>query len=235
MKNSFPKRIAIYLGVFVSIIAGIFQIIHFTNDNINQYLVAFLLVLMIFLVVYVVVYYTLNNFIIQKIKPIYKTIRNINVTDKELYKAVENRDFVSDVNNQVLSWALKEKKQIKKLKEQSKFRKEFLGNVSHELKTPIFNIQGYVLTLLDGGLEDPSINRQYLERADKNINRIISIVEDLSIISRNPSSRLGYLTIGLPSGGDANNFPNGKSCQSHGRNITGNTVAVACLLFPAQA
>ena len=63
------------------------------------------------------------------------------------------------------------------------YRKEFMGNVYHELKTPIFNMQGYILTLLDGGLEDESINKVYLKRAEKNINRMISIVEDLESIS----------------------------------------------------
>lgn len=64
------------------------------------------------------------------------------------------------------------------------YRKEFMGNVYHELKTPIFNIQGYILTLLNGGLDDPSINRLYLERCVTNINRMITIVEDLETISR---------------------------------------------------
>ena len=64
------------------------------------------------------------------------------------------------------------------------WRKEFLGNVSHEMKTPIFNLQGLILTLLDGGLEDKSINRLYLERSERSINRLISIVEDLQTISR---------------------------------------------------
>jgi len=76
------------------------------------------------------------------------------------------------------------KQQINALKEAERYRKEFLGNVSHELKTPIFNVQGYVLTLLDGGLEDPDINKKYLQRAENNINRMISIVEDLETISR---------------------------------------------------
>ncbi len=69
------------------------------------------------------------------------------------------------------------------IKDLEGFRKEFMGNVYHELKTPIFNMQGYILTLLDGGLEDKTINRVYLERAEKNINRMISIVEDLESIS----------------------------------------------------
>lgn len=75
------------------------------------------------------------------------------------------------------------KEEVEKLKVDENYRKEFLGNVYHELKTPIFNMQGYILTLLEGGLEDETINRIYLERAEKNINRMISIVEDLESIS----------------------------------------------------
>jgi len=71
-----------------------------------------------------------------------------------------------------------------------KYRKEYLGNVSHELKTPIFNIQGYILTLLDGGIDDSNVNRMYLERAEKSINRMISIVDDLGIISSLESGEL---------------------------------------------
>jgi len=73
--------------------------------------------------------------------------------------------------------------EVERLRGDENYRKEFLGNVYHELKTPIFNMQGYILTLLEGGLEDETINRVYLERAEKNINRMISIVEDLESIS----------------------------------------------------
>ncbi len=76
------------------------------------------------------------------------------------------------------------KKEIAELKANERYRKEFLGNVSHELKTPIFNMQGYILTLLDGGLEDPEINKKYLQRTEQNINRMISVVEDLETISK---------------------------------------------------
>lgn len=74
--------------------------------------------------------------------------------------------------------------EIARLKETEKFRKEYLGNVAHELKTPIFNIQGYISTLLDGGLEDELINRKYLERTEKSIDRLINIVNDLDTISK---------------------------------------------------
>ena len=70
------------------------------------------------------------------------------------------------------------------MKQDENYRREFIGNVSHELKTPIFNIQGYVQTLLDGGLQDDTINMKYLKRADKSVERMINIVEDLEVISR---------------------------------------------------
>lgn len=74
--------------------------------------------------------------------------------------------------------------ELEKLNTLEKYRREYIGNVSHELKTPIFNIQGYVSSLLEGALEDPAVNRHFLEKADKNIDRMINIVMDLQTISR---------------------------------------------------
>jgi two-component system phosphate regulon sensor histidine kinase PhoR len=88
----------------------------------------------------------------------------------------------------------KELEEAEHIKDLESYRKEFMGNVYHELKTPIFNMQGYILTLLDGALEDKAINRVYLERAEKNINRMISIVEDLESISGLES---GVLNLGI--------------------------------------
>jgi two-component system phosphate regulon sensor histidine kinase PhoR len=83
-----------------------------------------------------------------------------------------------------MKYTQKRAKEIKKLRRLERYRSEFLGNVSHELKTPIFNIQGYILTLLEGGLEDPEINREYLERTEKSINRMISIIDDLESMTK---------------------------------------------------
>ena len=86
---------------------------------------------------------------------------------------------VENISEELTAWADTNDKEIARLKETESFRKQYLGNVAHELKTPIFNIQGYISTLLDGGLEDDLINRKYLERAEKSIDRLIDIVNDL--------------------------------------------------------
>lgn len=95
---------------------------------------------------------------------------------------MHDQDFFTVVNKEVSDWANKKTKEIDNLIQLEKYRKEFVGNLSHELKTPIFNIQGYILTLLDGGIEDFLVNKLYLERTEKNVDRMISIVEDLEAI-----------------------------------------------------
>lgn len=95
---------------------------------------------------------------------------------------------VENIGEELTAWADTNDREIARLKEAECFRKQYLGNVAHELKTPIFNIQGYISTLLDGGLEDELINRKYLERAEKSIDRLINIVNDLDTISKLESS-----------------------------------------------
>jgi two-component system phosphate regulon sensor histidine kinase PhoR len=124
-----------------------------------------------------------QRYIGERIRTLYRLITN---------RKFENDDFVTSINEDVFSqletdsekWAEGQKEQIKELKEQEEFRREFLGNLAHELKTPVFSIQGYVLTLLEGGLEDENVNREFLERALNGVDRISAILEDLDEISK---------------------------------------------------
>lgn len=137
---------------------------------------------------WITIYLSVTTFISEKIRIIYKTIRTSKLprgTDKAFTKS-----SLDLVNQEVMEWSENKKKEIDELKKMAQYRRDFLGNVSHELKTPIFNIQGYVLTLLDGGLEDPAINKQFLERTEKSINRMIALVEDLEKISQLESGEL---------------------------------------------
>ncbi len=134
--------------------------------------------------VFVIVRISFSLFIEKKIDPIYRTVHSFTMPGKGLRKKTDRRDLITDLNQEVQVWADNQSREINKLRQLEKYRKDFLGNVSHELKTPIFNIQGYILTLLDGGMEDESINRLYLKRAERSANRLISIVEDLDSIAR---------------------------------------------------
>lgn len=124
------------------------------------------------------------RFVERNIRPIFKILQSYTMSPQKLRETIDKGDIVSDLNREVKVWADNQTEEIKKLKRLEKYRKDFLGNVSHELKTPIFNIQGYLLTLLDGGMEDASVNKLYLKRAEKSTNRLISIVEDLDSIAR---------------------------------------------------
>lgn len=144
-----------------------------------------------FAVSYLLIQYIINKFIYDKIRLIYKNIHDLkSPKNKRKEKMHHSADIMSKASEDVAAWASDKKKEIDDLKQLEAYRREFLGNVSHELKTPIFNIQGYVLTLLDGGLDDPAVNRTYLLRTEQSINRMISIVDDLETISRLESGQI---------------------------------------------
>lgn len=183
MRQYSPRQVAILISTAAAIVVS--GILLFTiHNNIDIIFIIITVILTVFIVTYIVSYYLINNLILKKIYPIYESIFDLNIKEKDLKKRFEDKDIVEEVTNDAFNWANRKSKEIKKLRKLEKYRKEFLGNVSHELKTPIFNIQGYILTLLDGGIEDKDINNEYLHRAEKNINRMISIVEDLEKISK---------------------------------------------------
>ncbi|OFX25848.1 MAG: two-component sensor histidine kinase [Bacteroidetes bacterium GWA2_31_9] len=145
-------------------------------------------------IVFVCIYITSNTlisrFIVSKVVPLYKTILNKDLTVANLSESINEKELLSNTKDLVNDLNSNQLKEISDLKKLEVYRREFIGNVSHELKTPIFNIQGYILTLLEGGLEDPTINLKYLERTEKSINRLITIVDDLEAISRLESGEL---------------------------------------------
>ena len=190
MQSTSPKSLAIIVAVITSIIAVGACIFFEIYRDTDIYITVMFVGLLVFFAVFLIIYYSLNSFIFEKIKPIYKTIHNINFSEGQLKRDLEEKDIIQDVQNDVLVWAKRKTREIAQLRQLEKYRREFLGNVSHELKTPIFNIQGYVLTLLDGALYDESVNQLYLERTEKSVNRLISIVNDLESISRLESGEL---------------------------------------------
>ncbi len=192
MRTPTPRQMAVNISLIAAIISTLVLLLLFFTNTSTSVLPLIFGILFIFIAVYIAVYYMLNSFIFEKINPIYKTIHNKNIPEKELRRNLEekDKDIVKDVNDEVIDWAKNKTKEIAQLKQMAKYRKEYVGNVSHELKTPIFNIQGYVLTLLDGAIDDPNINKKYLKKTEKSINRMITIVEDLEAISKLESGEL---------------------------------------------
>ena len=142
-----------------------------------------LLALGMWLVVALFSLFVISKYVAYKLKPIYSIVLSRNVKTREILSEMKDK-HVENISEELNEWADSNEQEITRLKEPEKFRKQYLGNVAHELKTPIFNIQGYITTLLDGGLEDELINRKYLERAEKSIDRLINIVSDLDTISK---------------------------------------------------
>lgn len=192
MKTLSHKQISIYIASLGAIVAGIGILASFFTDPFHNWALAVSLSLLVFIVLYIFSYYLIRNFIIQKISPVYKVINTAKQTalDKIKDELNDNINIIDNVSADVEKWASIQVKEIENLRRLEKYRKEYIGDVSHELKTPIFSIQGYILTLLDGGIDDPEVNIKYLQRADKAINRMISIVRDLDEISRLESGEL---------------------------------------------
>ncbi len=192
LKNASPRIISFYTS---ATIAGFFLLVNVLfglifNDELI-WLPIVLQTLIIFLVSYLVFLYALTRYIYRKIKLIYKSIHKFKRATKKNLNAVDlSSDIIGEVEQEVSQWAADQAMEIESLKTLEAYRREFIGNVSHELKTPIFSLQGYLHTLMEGALYDEKINMKYVKRAVKNAERLQTIVEDLDAISKIESGQL---------------------------------------------
>lgn len=138
------------------------------------------------IVSYIIIYFMIERFVYRKIKIIYKLIYQTKATKREefYYKNILPQKSIEEVSEDVENWAVQHKEEIEVLRKNEIFRKEFLLNLSHELKTPIFAIQGYVDTLLNGAIDNNEVNRKFLGNASKNIDRLVNLVDDLDEITK---------------------------------------------------
>tara|TARA_B100001559_G_scaffold317282_1_gene322219 strand:+ start:208 stop:1071 length:864 start_codon:yes stop_codon:yes gene_type:complete len=119
----------------------------------------------------------------KRTEKIYNDILTLESNKTAVDKLLSSEDM-DLLTNEISKYISLKKKQVQSLKDREEFRKEFVGNVAHELKTPLFTIQGYISTLLDGALSDPEVLKKYLNRADKGVDRLIYIVKDLDMITK---------------------------------------------------
>jgi two-component system, OmpR family, phosphate regulon sensor histidine kinase PhoR len=180
-KNLSPQQLSALTALILSvpIAAGIFVFK-------PVWWVAVISFVIIFAGSFALISYTLQTFIYRKIKLIYKLIYQTKASKKEefYYKNILPQKGIDEVRQDVEAWAEQRKEEIEMLQQNEAYRKEFLQNLSHELKTPIFAIQGYVDTLLNGALENPDVNKKFLSSTSRNIDRLVNLVGDLDEISK---------------------------------------------------
>src|SRR5574344_131244 len=135
--------------------------------------------------VYLVIRYWLRKEIYDKVKIIYNNIYNYKISKQDLKQKIKHSLMsMNEASGEVEQWIKEQNTQFDKMVALEQYRKEYIGNVAHELRTPIFNIQGYVSTLLDGAMEEEELRKKYLLRAEKSIDRLIVIVNDLDTITQ---------------------------------------------------
>lgn len=191
-KNLTPRAIAIYtallLGLFVSIL---YFVLESEGQHLSRYVRAAIVIITPVLLTYLLISFALERYIYRRIKLIYKTIRSAKVSMPTKTVSIStDRSVLDHVEEEVTEWATMQENEINTLKTLEQYRKRFLGNVAHELKTPIFSIQGFIHTLLDGAIHDEKVNMRYLERAAQNVDRLLTIVEDLDTITKLESGEL---------------------------------------------
>ena len=187
IKKITPERISLLTTIILLLIFASFLFYFKIN------ILAFLVSLFIFgSLSYILILFTLEYFIYSKIKLIYKTIHNYKTNKTQPLKFIDNYniDPLKKVNEDVKEWAINQKTEINKLLATDQYRKEFLGNVSHELKTPIFSIQGYIETLIDGAIDDDEVKYTFLKKAADSAERLNLLVNDLLDISKIESNSL---------------------------------------------
>ncbi|MDR3716982.1 MAG: ATP-binding protein [Puia sp.] len=180
-KNLSPKQLSAFTAVLLAmpISLGIFWLTGSLPIGAGSLII-------IFSGSYGLILFTLEKFIYRKIKLIYKLIHQTKATKKEevYFKYILPQKSIDEVREDVERWGEKRNEEIELLKKNEAYRKEFLQNLAHEFKTPIFAIQGYVDTLLNGAMEDVGIRKKFLENAGKNVDRLVNLMNDLDEISK---------------------------------------------------
>tara|TARA_B110000459_G_scaffold97375_1_gene108455 strand:+ start:367 stop:1416 length:1050 start_codon:yes stop_codon:yes gene_type:complete len=178
-----PKDVARQSSVFIGVLSSVAVLIVLSVSNsLNLWAISIIVGVVLEELSYFVIYNAIEKYIDHRIQILYKTISKVKGGGDLTINMDE--DVVELANQDVMEWAEGQIEEINLLRETDSFRKDFIGNLAHELKTPLFNIQGFILSLLEGGIDDPEINRKFLSKAEKNIDRMTSLLEDLDSISK---------------------------------------------------
>ena len=173
----FAVKSALYIAFFS--FEFLLLVLYFFGE-LNYYLV-FGFSLAIFIFSFFVLQYRVERFIYRRVKKIYD---DVSLLDSTTFRSQPITTDMATLTREVKKFATDKKLEIETLKVREEYRREFLGNISHELKTPLFTVQGYISTLIDGAVNDKVLRKKYLDRAEKGVERLIYIVKDLDLITK---------------------------------------------------
>lgn len=175
----FAFRSSLFITIALSV--GVFAFLYY-EQFLETYWPWFLLFIMLtFLASFIILQIRVENFIYRRIKQIYD---DVSLLESTSFTSGPITTDMKTLTEEIEKFAKDKKIEIDTLKIREEYRKEFLGNVSHELKTPLFTVQGYIHTLLDGAMEDKKVRKKYLQRAAKGVERLIYIIKDLDLITK---------------------------------------------------
>lgn len=190
MKNYSAKKLAIIISLCFTICGAASHVVElWLSPGMSRIVFIAIFSIVMFIVAVLLLNYVFNKYIVRQLQPIYSTIESIQDDRNEMKLSSDDSDedlnkVISQVNEDVARWAKEKTKEISELKSNEKYRKDYLGDVAHELRTPLFIISGYIESLIDGGWEDREVCTKYLDRTANTVERMIAIVNDLSTIAK---------------------------------------------------
>ena len=173
----FGIKTSLYIGVIIAI--NLLAIFYF-KIQFNPIVIG-VLALLSFVLSFVIIQYRVQKYIYRRLKKIYN---DVSILEEASFPEEHIITDMETLENEVQRFAERKRLEVEGLRISEGYRKEFMGNIAHELKTPLFTVQGYILTLLDGAMDDESVREKYLQRADKGVERLIYLVNDLDMISK---------------------------------------------------
>ncbi|MBK5212584.1 MAG: sensor histidine kinase [Flavobacteriaceae bacterium] len=176
-KYNFAAITSLLIAFCSTLVMGIF--LYFMFETTSAWLL--LLFLVMFLLSFFILQYRVEKLIYFRIKKIYKDVRILSEKDFPQPSVTTDMEVLT---REVENYVNVKKLEIETLNVRENYRKEFMGNISHELKTPLFTVQSYILTLLDGAMKDKKVRKEYLRRANKGVERLIYIVKELDMIAK---------------------------------------------------
>jgi len=175
----FAFRSSLLITIILAISLGLFLL--YKQQLEETWFVLLVFTILVFVISFSIIQVRVEKYIYRRIKKIYD---DVSLLESSSFTADPVTTDMKTLTEDIEKFAKDKKIEIETLKIREEYRKDFLGNISHELKTPLFTVQGYILTLLDGALEDKAVRKKYLQRAQKGVERLIYIIKDLDLITK---------------------------------------------------